>query len=164
MPTPVPFAQRTKPVTTNTGGLSTVQAVTSSCHLAVPNVAKKVVILQKEGQVEISPDPTSLSDGGIHVPIPSPPTMTSPLKPISISVQIYESVGAVLDDLYLLSGGNIAFFANGLGQSESFSIPIAGDSTIPYEIEDGLELILGFRWNDANSRINFSAASVVFST
>jgi len=141
-----------------------VQAVTSNCHLAVSNVSKKVVIAHKETQVEIRPDPTNPSDGGIHVPIPNPPTMTSPLKPISISVKISESVGAVLDDLFLLSGTNMAFFANGLGQSESFSIPIAGDSTIPYEIEEGLELIIGFKWNDANSRINFSAASVVFST
>jgi len=141
-----------------------VQAVTSNCHLAVPNESKKVVIGHKEGQVQIRPDPTSLSDGGIHIPIPNPPIMTSPLKPISISVQIWESVGAVLDDLFLLSGANMAFFANGLGQSESFSIPIAGDSTIPYEIEAGIEIIVGFKWDDAYSRINFSAASVVFST
>jgi len=164
MPTPVPFAQRTKPVTTNTGGLSTVQAVTSNCHLAVPNVAKKVVIAHKEGQVQITVDPTSPSDGGIHIPIPNPPIMTSPLKPISISVQICEPVGAVVDDLYLLVGENLAFFANGLGQSQSFSISIAGDSTIPYEIEAGIEIIVGFKWDDAYSRINFSAASVVFST
>jgi len=167
MAAPVPFAQRTKPATTNVGSLSNVQVVTSHGHTAVSHLSSKVVVEHTEGYTNVMVDPTNSTptNGIVLMPMPNPPTMTSPLKPISISLQI-SSVDAnvTVEDILLVFGQGMAFTASGLAQSDSFSIPISADSTIPYEMEDGISLILGVKSHAQNGRLGLSCASVVFST
>jgi len=164
MATPVPFAQRTIPATSNAGSLSTVQVVTVHGQTAVADAYKKAVVTHKEGVVDIDVDVIT-KYGVVHIPIPSPPTMTSALKPISLSLQVSGST-ATVDDVYLLCGEDVLFSATGLAQSASFSLPIPPGGA--YAIESGLCLMLGIKGHDTGGFtggiISLLCAAVVFST
>jgi len=167
MAAPVPFAQRTKPATSNVGSLSNVQVVTSHGYTAVSHLSSKVIIEHTEGYSTVMVDTTNTtpSNGMVLIPMSNPPTMTSPLKPISISLQISSNDAAVtVEDVYLLFGEGMAFAASELAQSGSFSIPVSADSTIPYEMEEGISLILGVKSHAQYGRLSLMCASVVFST
>jgi len=167
MAAPVPFAQRTKPATTNVGSLSNVQVVTSHGHTAVSHLSSKVVVEHTEGYTNVMVDPTNSTptNGIVLMPMPNPPTMTSPLKPISISLQISSpDANVTVEHVCLVIGQNMPFTASQLAQSDSFSIPISADSTIPYEMEEGISLILGVKSHVQYGRLCLACASVVFST